>query len=191
MGRERRLDSPYPISPARRSDAITVLHYRSLRTLAQTQWRRFYYFFQLRTLMNKVQSIITLAALLGVSTVVAADPSEFARGNMMRFDVAEMDANHDGKISKDEFMAYGETMWGRMSGGKDSVSVADAGKDFASGNMNFNAKAMDTDHDGTISKDEFLKYGEAKWNKMDTGGKGMMSVADASKDFSRGNMHPK
>jgi Ca2+-binding EF-hand superfamily protein len=109
----------------------------------------------------------------------------------MRFDVAEMDANHDGMISKDEFMAYSETMWGRMSGGKDTVSVADAGKDFATGNMNFNAKAMDTDHDGTISKDEFMKYSEAKWNKMDTGGKGMMSVADASKDFSRGNMPPK
>jgi Ca2+-binding EF-hand superfamily protein len=141
--------------------------------------------------MNKVHAIFTLAALLGVSSVFAADPSDFARGNMMRFDVAEMDANHDGMISKDEFMAYGETMWGRMSGGKDSVSVADAGKDFASGNMNFNAKAMDTDHDGTISKDEFMKYGEAKWNKMDSAGKGMMSVADASKDFSRGNMHPK
>jgi hypothetical protein len=36
-----------------------------------------------------------------------------------------------------------------------------------------------------------MKYSEAKWNKMDTGGKGMMSVADASKDFSRGNMQPK
>jgi len=88
-------------------------------------------------------------------------------------------------------MAYSATMWDRMSGGKDTVSVADAGKDFATGNMNFNAKAMDTDHDGMISKDEFMKYSEAKWNKMDTGGKGMMSVADASKDFSRGNMHPK
>jgi Ca2+-binding EF-hand superfamily protein len=153
------------------------------------QRRWFYFFSQLGTLMNKVQSFFILAALLGVRIAFAADPSEFARGNM-HFDVAEMDANHDGMISKAEFMAYGETMWGRMSGGKDTISVADAGKDFATGNMNFSAKAMDTDHDGTISKDEFLKYGEAKWNKMDKGGKGMMSVADASKDFSRGNMHP-
>jgi EF hand domain-containing protein len=128
--------------------------------------------------MNKVQSFFILAALLGVRIAFAAEPSEFARGNM-HFDAAEMDANHDGMVSKDEFMAYGETMW-----------VADAGKDFATGNMNFNAKAMDTDHDGTISKEEFMKYGEAKWKKMDKGGKGMMSVADATKDFSRGNMHP-
>jgi hypothetical protein len=174
-----------------RGEAILYGFDGSRRTPAQTQWRWFYYFFQLGTLMNKLQSIFTLAALLGLGIAFAADPSEFARGNMMRFDVAEMDANHDGMISKDEFMAYSETMWGRMSGGKDTVSVADAGKDFATGNMNFNAKAMDTDHDGTISKDEFMKYSEAKWNKMDTGGKGMMSVADASKDFSRGNMPPK
>jgi Ca2+-binding EF-hand superfamily protein len=146
---------------------------------------------KLGTLMNKVQSIFTLAALLGVGIAFAADPSEFARGNMMRFDVAEMDANLDGMISKDEFMAYGATMWDRMSAGKETVSVVDASKDFATGNMNFNAKAMDTDHDGMISKDEFMKYAEAKWNKTDTGGKGMMSVADASKDFSRGNLHPK
>jgi Ca2+-binding EF-hand superfamily protein len=138
--------------------------------------------------VNKVKSFLFLATLLGVRVALAADPAEFARGNM-HFDVTEMDANHDGMISKDEFMAYGETMWGRMSGGKDSVSVADAGKDFATGNMRFDAKAMDADHDGTISKDEFMKYGEAKWNKM-AKGNAMMSVADASKDFSRGNMHP-
>ena len=138
--------------------------------------------------MNKLQSVFILAALTAVRIGFAADTAQFANGNM-HFDVSEMDANHDGMVSKDEFMKYGETMWQRMSGGKETISVADAGKDFATGNMNFSAKAMDTDHDGTISKDEFMKYGEAKWNKMDKEGKGMMSVADASKDFSRGNMH--
>jgi len=28
-------------------------------------------------------------------------------------------------------------------------------KDFATGGINFRARAIDTDHDGTISKDEF------------------------------------
>jgi len=139
--------------------------------------------------MNKLQSFLLLATLLGVRTGFAAEPADFARGNM-HFDVAEMDANHDGMISKDEYMQYGETMWGRMTqGGKDTLSVADAGKDFAKGNMRFDAKAMDADHDGVITKDEFMKYGETKWNKM-AKGKAMMPVADAAKNFSRGNMHP-
>jgi Ca2+-binding EF-hand superfamily protein len=139
--------------------------------------------------MNKVRSFLFLATLLSVRSAFAADPAQFGSGNM-HFDVKEMDANHDGMISKDEFMQYGETMWGRMmQGGKDTVSVADAAKDFATGNMRFDAKAMDTDHDGTISKDEFMQYGEAKWDKM-AKGNATMSVADATKDFSRGNMHP-
>jgi Ca2+-binding EF-hand superfamily protein len=139
--------------------------------------------------MNKVHAFLFLAALLTVR-IGLADTADFASGNM-HFDVSEMDANHDGMISKDEFMKYGETMWGRMTGGKDTISVADANKDFATGNMRFDAKAMDTDHDGTITKDEFMKYGEAKWNKMKKDDHGMMTVDDAAKDFSRGNMHSK
>jgi hypothetical protein len=55
--------------------------------------------------------------------------------------------------------------------------------------MKFNAKAMDADHDGTITKDEFMKYDEAMWDKMKKDKNGMMTVADAGKNFSRGNMH--
>src|SRR6185312_2252249 len=49
-------------------------------------------------------------------------------------------------------------------------------KDFAQGNMRFNARAMDTDHDGTITKEEFMKYAERKFDKM-KGADGMVSVA--------------
>jgi Ca2+-binding EF-hand superfamily protein len=140
-------------------------------------------------IMKKLQSFVLIAALLSTRTVLAADAAEFARGNM-NFDVKEMDANHDGMVSKDEFMQYGETMWSRMTqGGKDTLSVADAGRDFATGHMRFNAKLMDTDHDGTITKDEFMKYGEAMWDKMAKGA-ATMPIADAAKNFSRGNMHP-
>jgi Ca2+-binding EF-hand superfamily protein len=139
--------------------------------------------------MIKVQSFFAVAALMGSVAAIATDPAQFANGNM-HFDASEMDANHDGMISKDEYMHYSETMWGRMTqGGKETISVDDAGKDFANGNMKFSAKAMDADHDGTITKDEFMKYNEAMWNKMKKDKNGMMTVADAGKNFSRGNMH--
>jgi len=140
--------------------------------------------------MIKLQSCLAVAALMVSGIGLAADPAQFGSGNM-HFDVSEMDANHDGMISKDEFMKYGETMWSRMAQGKDSISVAEAGKDFATGNMRFSAKAMDTDHDGTITKDEFMKYGEAMWNKSKKDDHGMMTVDDAGKSFARGNMPAK
>ena len=91
-------------------------------------------------------------------------------------------------ISKDEFMQFGEKMWSMMSKGAATVTVSDAAQDFARGNMRFSAKMMDADHDGTISKEEFMSYGEKKFDKMSKGG--MMTTADATKNFSRGNMHP-
>ena len=104
----------------------------------------------------------------------------------MHFDAHDMDTNHDGKISKDEMMEYGSKLWGMMAKDSQSISVKDAAKDFAQGNLRFNARAMDTDHDGTITKEEFMKYTERKFDKM-KGADGMVSVADASVAFSQGN----
>jgi hypothetical protein len=117
-----------------------------------------------------------------------AQSNDLATGNM-HFNAVDMDVNRDHMISKSEFMQYGEKMWGMMSKGASTVSVSDATEDFARGNMRFNAKAMDADHDGTITKDEFMAYGETRFDKMKDKN-GMMSVSDASKNFSRGNMGP-
>ena len=129
------------------------------------------------------------ATLVFAATAVHAQGATFANGNMdMKMDVSAMDANGDKMISKDEFMAYGEKMWGMMSKGADSIPVSEAAQDFARGNMRFSAKAMDADHDGTITKDEFMKYGGKRFDKVKDH-QGMVSVADASKYFATGNMH--
>ncbi len=127
------------------------------------------------------------AVMLAFAAGAGAQSSDFAKGNM-HFDAAAMDANGDHMISKDEFMQYGEKMWGMMSKGAATVAVRDAAQEFARGNMRFSAKMMDADHDGTISKEEFMAYGERKFDKMKDKG-GMMTAADATKYFSRGNMH--
>ncbi|HEY3784341.1 MAG TPA: hypothetical protein VGL55_03570 [Steroidobacteraceae bacterium] len=130
-------------------------------------------------------SVFTTLMLLA-GAVSAQSANDLATANM-HFDANDMDANHDGKITKDEMMTYGDKMWTMMAKDTSSISVADAAKDFAKGNLRFNARAMDADHDGSISKDEFMKYAAQKFNKM-KGADGMMSVADASAAFSRGNM---
>jgi Ca2+-binding EF-hand superfamily protein len=71
-----------------------------------------------------------------------------------------------------------------------NVSFAqDQSADFARGGMHFSAKAMDTDGDGMISKDEFMKYHAAMWDQMTKDSNGSMTVSDASSSFARGGMH--
>jgi hypothetical protein len=66
-----------------------------------------------------------------------------------------------------------------------SGSYAVADNEFAHGNMHFDPKAMDTNQDGMISQDEFMKAHEAMWDKMKKDNSGMVSPAD----FGRGGMH--
>ena len=60
--------------------------------------------------------------------------------------------------------------------------------DIARGNMHFDARAMDTNGDGMISKDEMQKYDEAMWKKMAANEKRMLPVSEAATNFARGNL---
>jgi hypothetical protein len=53
---------------------------------------------------------------------------------------------------------------------------ADPSVHTAGGGMRFSAKAMDTDNDGLISRDEFMKYHAQKWREMTKDSNGSMSV---------------
>lgn len=140
--------------------------------------------------MNTSRLILSLAPLL-IAAIAHADgeaPADIARGNMS-FDAKAMDTNGDGMISKDEMKEYNEIMWKDLTpSGQRTMSVADAASAFARGNLRFDAKAMDDDGDGQISQDEFMKYGDAKFDKMRKDPKGMISVSQAAQDFSRGNV---
>jgi hypothetical protein len=110
---------------------------------------------------------------------------QFATGNM-HFDAKAMDANHDGKITRDEAMNYGQKMWKAMSGGKPTIPVQEAAEDFARGNMRASATSMDTNHDGVISETEFMDYMGRRFDQMKDPD-GNMSPVSAAKAFARGN----
>jgi len=55
-------------------------------------------------------------------------------------------------------MKYGDTMWQTMAKGAPSIPGCSGRPGLRPRHLRFNAKAMDTDHDGTISKDDFMKY---------------------------------
>jgi len=137
--------------------------------------------------MFKVQLAICAAALL-LAGAAQAQSNEFATGNM-HFDAKDMDTNGDHMITRDEMIKYAGKQWDMMAQGKDTIPISVAAKDFASGGVNFKARAIDTDHDGTISKDEFVAYAGRKFDSMKKTDN-MVSVTDMAQAIARGNTNP-
>jgi len=137
--------------------------------------------------MFKPGMLLCAASLLLVGAA-HAQSNEFATGNM-HFDVNAMDTNGDHMISREEMQAYAEKMWEMMAKGKDTIPITVAAKDFATGGVNFRARAIDTDHDGSISKEEFLAYTGKKFDAMKKTN-GMVSVTEMAQAFARGNQNP-
>jgi len=134
--------------------------------------------------MHKVRSLIAGVLLLQAGAAFAQS-NEFATGNM-HFDAKDMDTNGDHMITREEMVAYAEKQWDMMAQGKDTMPIAAAAKDFATGGVNFKARTIDTDHDGTISKAEFVAYAGKKFDSMNKTDN-MVSVADMARAISRGN----
>jgi hypothetical protein len=138
--------------------------------------------------------------VLAVSTITmlrplisrAGDMAEFATGGyasgvqtpMM---MSKIDKNHDGKISRDEWLAYQERVWEALD--KDGNGVVSAKQfltpsgtiaSFATGGYARGLQTpemmrkIDTDGDGTISHDEFIADQTALFDLMDTGHSGVV-----------------
>jgi hypothetical protein len=140
-----------------------------------------------RATMFTLRSMLAVVLLLPASGAYA-QTNTFATGNL-HFDAKDIDTNGDQMISREEMMKYSDQMWDKMTNGKTTIPISVAAKDFATGGLNFKAQAMDTDHDGTISKEEFQTYAGRKFDKMKKTND-MIPVIDAAKAFSRGNADP-
>jgi len=125
------------------------------------------------------------ALLLSLAGWVHAQSNGFATGNM-HFDAKEMDTNGDHMITREEMIAYAQKTWDMMAHGNSTVSIAVADKDFATGGVNYQAHAIDTDHDGTISKEEYVAYATRKFESMQKTDN-MVSVEEMARAFARGN----
>ena len=131
---------------------------------------------------------VAFAALAVIVSAAYAQKNDFATGNM-HFSAQEMDTNGDHMISREEMQKYAEKMWEEMAHGRKTIAIDKATKDFASAGLNFRAREIDADNDGTISKEEFLAYTLKEFDGMKKTD-GMVPVNDISSAFARGNMPP-
>jgi hypothetical protein len=134
--------------------------------------------------MSKLRYLAITAAAL-IFSVVYAQTNDFATGNM-HFSAKDMDTNGDHMITREEMQKYFEKMWDEMAHGKSTIRLGVATKDFASAGVNFLAREIDADNDGTISKEEFLAYVGKKFDGMKKTD-GMVPMDDVGTAFARGN----
>jgi hypothetical protein len=134
---------------------------------------------------GSMSKLISGAALALLLCNIALAQNDFATGNM-HFDAHEMDTNGDRMISREEMLAYAEKTWEMMARGKATIPIDTAAHDFATGGVSFDAHAIDTDHDGTISKAEYLRYTGRKFDSM-AHDKRLVPVEEMAKAFARGN----
>jgi hypothetical protein len=133
-------------------------------------------------LKHRLFGLAIFAATFGVAQ---AQSNDFATGNM-HFDAKDMDTNGDHMVSREEMQKYAAKMWDTMSKGKSTITIEVATQNFGSAGINFRALDIDTDHDGSISKEEFLAYTAKKFDGMKKTN-GMVSVDDMATAFARGN----
>lgn len=141
--------------------------------------------FKLQLTNLRLPIVVTVLLLAGTAY---GQSNQFATGNM-HFDAKEMDTSGDHMITREEMIAYAEKTWEMMAHDKATIPIGVAEKDFASGGVNFQARSIDTDHDGTISKDEYVAYTTRKFDSMKKTDN-MVSVNDMARAIARGNTYP-
>lgn len=129
--------------------------------------------------------VILIAGLAAASLAAADDMASFATGGYARglrtmAEMHKIDTNGDGKVSRDEWIAYQEKIWVVLD--KDKKGMVDEKAflapssemaSFATGGYarGLQTRAMmhkiDTDGDGTVSHDEFIAYQTKVFDMMD------------------------
>jgi hypothetical protein len=137
--------------------------------------------------MRKLLLLVTTVAV-ALSGAAQSQTNDFATGNM-HFDSTAIATDSNHMITKEAMTAYGERMGLLMSKGAATIPDQDADRAFERGNLKFDATDMDTDHDGSVSRAEFMAFAGRRFDQA-RGTHTSISESDASKYFARGNTRP-
>ena len=122
--------------------------------------------------MKKLFLAAALAGtMLGGAAIAGQDAPQGRGGGMMM----RADTNGDGTISRAEFTAQAEARFARMDKNGDGFITADEMSGRAGRGPGGGLMSADTDHDGKISRAEFMAQSAERFAKLDANGDGQIS----------------
>lgn len=90
------------------------------------------------------------------------------------------DANQDGAITREEFLAHPEAMFARLDANNDGVISADERPQRgAHGERGQHGPMLDANNDGQISREEFAAMGQSMFERLDANHDGRVTRAEA------------
>lgn len=130
---------------------------------------------------NRILTWLVCGALIGGTAGLAS--AQRGAGGGSPFDRA--DANGDGKVTRDEYVAAREAQFGRMDRNQDGVvSKADfpraASRPAAEGRLDQFIAEADVNKDGAVSKDELAQASTPAFDRADTNHDGVIDQAEAA-----------
>src|SRR5438046_1486512 len=122
--------------------------------------------------MTKLFLAAALAGtMLGGAAIAGQDSPQGRGGGMMM----RADTNGDGTVSRAEFTAQAEARVARMDKNGDGFITTDEMSGRSGRGPGGGMMAADADHDGKISRAEFLGQTTDRFAKLDTNGDGQIS----------------
>jgi EF hand len=144
-----------------------------------------------------LRTIATTALILTLTSAAYADdaqPAPAARPRPHHGGFLEAaDTDHDGSVSRAEFIAWRETQFAHMDHNGDGVLDAADHADADQQHERMKARGeqmrqkLDANSDGKITKDEFVNAGTPMFDKADTDGNGVLDAKEiqAARDAMR------